>query len=293
MNQECPIPIGLQGACDCHIHVFADPADFPFVESRTYTPGPAPLSALLAWHDELGIDRMVIVQASPYGTDNSCLLDVLRQCGNRARGVAVIDDDVDDVYLARIHKAGVRGVRLNLETTGDHDPISAARRLQAIARRIAPLGWHIQTYTNLTMLHALRDVIRDLPVPLVVDHFGKPDAALGPDQPGLASLLDAVASGRTYVKLSAPYRVSTAPDYQDADWLARCFIQANPDRVLWGSDWPHPGSAAGGPPSRAGITPFREEDNKAALRRAWRWLPDQEHAQKLWVTNPARLYQFE
>ncbi|MBV7483114.1 amidohydrolase family protein [Bordetella sp. BOR01] len=280
------------GACDCHVHVFGPTSQYCFDPARTYTPAEAPLAQLDALHRGLGIARSVIVQPSPYGTDNRCLLDVLAQLGDAGRGVAVIDATTTDEALAAMHRAGVRGVRVNLETSGEHDPQVARRKLQQAAARVAPLGWHVQTYTNLATFAALADSLPDLPTTLVVDHFGRAQPHLGLAQVGLDRLLDAVAAGRVYVKLSAPYRISRVADYADAAPLARALVDANPDRMLWGSDWPHPGSAAGGPLSVDGITPFRQEDNHRALARCLEWAGSAERARRILVDNPARLYGF-
>jgi predicted TIM-barrel fold metal-dependent hydrolase len=280
------------GACDCHVHVFGPASDYPFDPARSYTPGDAPLDALVALHRGLGIARTVIVQPSPYGADNTCLLHGLEELAGTGRGVAVIDGSTSDTQLRDMHRAGVRGVRVNLETAGQHDPDVAWRTLLHAAERVAPLGWHVQTYTNLATIAALAGALDHLPVTLVVDHFGRAQAARGVSQPGFDALLSAVAGGRVYVKLSAAYRISTAPDYMDAEPIARALIDANPDRVLWGSDWPHPGSAAGAPRPVREITPFRPEDNARALQRAMQWAGTPERIQKLLVDNPARLYDF-
>lgn len=279
--------------CDCHVHVFGPTAAFPYSSARTYTPGDAPLEALVALHRGMGVGRTVIVQASPYGTDNRCLLDALARLDGTGRGVVVIDDATSDDALAAMHAAGVRGVRVNLETFGEHDPAVARRALMQMAARVAPLGWHVQTYTNLATIAALADIVHDLPATLVVDHFGRAQAAAGIGQPGFDVLRSALASGRVYVKLSAAYRISQRPDYDDAAAIARALIAANPDRVLWGTDWPHPGQAAGRPLPPDRITPFREEDNARALSRAIEWAGTRERARKLLVENPARLYGFD
>jgi predicted TIM-barrel fold metal-dependent hydrolase len=281
------------GACDCHVHVFGPASDYPFDPARTYTPGDAPLSALAALHRGLGIDRTVIVQPSPYGSDNRCTLDALARLDGKGRGVAVIDESTSGEALADMHRAGVRGVRVNLETAGQHDPDVARAKLLRAADRVAPLGWHVQTYTNLPTIAALDGVWNDMKAPLVIDHFGRAQAAQGVSQPGFDILLSAIASGRVYVKLSAPYRISTAPDFADAAAIARALMDANPDRVLWGSDWPHPGTAAGVPLKVDGITPFKEVDNRRALARAMEWAGTPERVRKLLVDNPARLYDFQ
>lgn len=280
------------GACDCHVHVFGDPAVFPYAPGRGYTPGLASLQALQALHASLGITRTVIVQPSPYGTDNACTLDAMRRLGDAARGVAVIDDGATQAELKAMHEAGVRGVRLNLETAGQHDPVAARDMLSRTADRVAPLGWHVQTYTNLAMLEALAETIEALPTILVVDHFGRAQAAQGRTQPGLASLVRLLESRKVYVKLSAAYRVSTAPDYADAVDLARFLLDTSPDRMLWGTDWPHPGWAAGGKPTAEGITPFRQEDDARAMARLIDWTRTPERLHAVLVDNPARLYGF-
>lgn len=289
---ETKSPVQLKGICDCHVHVFESEARYPFDPARTYTPPLATMDDLLALHAQLGVERMVIVQASPHGTDNACLLAALKERRGAARGVAVISDSISDEELQTMHEAGVRGVRANLETSGQNDPDMARSTLLRMAERVAPLGWHVQTYTNLQVFKAVADVLPSLPVPLVVDHFCKVQANQGMEQPGFAELLDAVRSGRVYVKLSAPYRCSTQEDYRDVAPFAQALIQANPERVLWGTDWPHPGTAAGPkrPPSE--VTPFRKEDDMRALARCKDWATSEMHLRKMLVENPAGLYDF-
>ena len=277
------------GACDCHTHIFGPAERFPFSAKRLYTPGPASIADLEAMHRALHIERVVVVHPSPYGADNSCTVDAVRKLGNRARGVAVIDDTISDAMLADMHAAGVRGVRVNLESYGESDPAVARRHLQHAAERVAPLGWHVQTYTNLAILAALHDTILKLPTTLVVDHFGRPQAALGITQSGFEQFLALLRSGKIYVKISAPYRISQQAHYSDAAPIARAIIAANPDRIVWGSDWPHPGAAKRDP---AVIEPFRPEDNGQALNRLAEWTKDRTEVQKILVDNPARLYKF-
>jgi predicted TIM-barrel fold metal-dependent hydrolase len=278
------------GACDTHVHVFGPAAEFPFAPRRHYTPGDASVADLVRLHALLGIDRVVLVQPSPYGTDNRRLVAGLQQLGSRARGVAVIDPAAE---LAGMHIAGVRGARVNLATEGQHDPAAALDALMQTAEQVAPLGWHIQTYTSLTMIAALHDAILKLPVPLVIDHFAGTPAAAGVAQPGFAALLSLVAGGRVHVKLSAPCRISGQADYADAAGIARALIAANPDRVLWGTDWPH--TSIKRDPSRAAtaIEPFQPEDDGRALGRLRDWTsgdPDLLH--RILVRNPAALYGF-
>jgi predicted TIM-barrel fold metal-dependent hydrolase len=282
-----------RGACDCHTHVFGPPAQFPFAAERSYTPGAASLEALLALQADLHLERVVIVHPSVYGTDNACTVDALHRLEGRGRGVAVIADDAGSAELDALHRAGVRGIRLNLATAGVHDPEIARRRLAAAAARVAPLNWHVQIYTTLAVIAALQSDLAAAPVPLVVDHFGGASAAAGPTQPGFAALLDLVAAGSTYVKLSAPYRSSSQrPDYADLACLATPLIAANPERMLWGSDWPHPG---GGPRRDGGldeIEPFFPEDDGRTLNLLAEWAPDPALRRLILVDNPARLYDF-
>jgi predicted TIM-barrel fold metal-dependent hydrolase len=282
-----------RGACDCHTHIFGPNEQFPFSAKRLYTPGPASLTDIEALHRALHVDRVVIVHPSPYGTDNAVTLDALRVLGDRARGVAVIDEAAPKATLEEMHAAGVRGVRVNLESYGESNPKIAGEKLQQAASQVAPLGWHVQTYTNLGVLSAVYDTILQLPVTLVVDHFGRPDASLGVSQPGLSQLLNLLRSGKVYVKISAAYRISKLPDYPDAAPIAKAMIAANPDRIVWGTDWPHPGVARGGlPRDPSVIESFRPEDDGAALNRLASWTRSEAELHKILVDNPARLYGF-
>ncbi|HEX3954221.1 MAG TPA: ROK family protein [Stellaceae bacterium] len=280
------------GACDCHVHVFGDAGEFPFAARRAYTPPPASADELLALQQALHLSRVVIVQPSVYGSDNSCTIDGMRRLGGRARGVAVIDDTVSDDALAEMHQAGIRGVRVNLETAGETDTDTARRNLAAAVERVAPLGWHVQVYTRLSVIAALREPMSQLPVPLVIDHFGGASAAGGIDQPGFADLLALVAGGQAYVKVSATYRSSSkAPSFNDMVPLARALIAANPDRIVWGTDWPHPHHGRPGAPVED-IAPYYDIDDGLALNQLALWAPDAAIRHKILVENPARLYDF-
>jgi predicted TIM-barrel fold metal-dependent hydrolase len=266
----------VKGACDCHVHVFGPPERYPFSPARKYTPPQAGIDQLLALQQRLDLERVVVVQASPYGTDNRCLLDSLQRLGRRARGVAVIDQDTS---LIPMHGLGVRGVRINLQTGGERDPAAARRLIEQAARRVAPLGWHLQLWTDAPMLAALHDYLAELPVPLVVDHFG-----LARSLQEAAPLLSLLGRGNTWIKLSAPHRVGG-----DVDRLARAFIAARAERLVWGTDWPHPGM---GPRSPEAIQPFDGIDDAAALARLERWAGDESVVRRILVDNPARLYDF-
>ncbi len=281
------------GACDCHVHVFPDAARYPFAPRRVYTPPPAPVADLDAYLTGLGLDRVVVIQPSIYGTDNAALLDGIDQLGSRARGVVVIDDGISDAALDDMHRRGVRGVRVNLEMDREHDPGRSARRLRETAGRVARLGWHIQLFCLADMVARLAGVLADLPVPVVLDHLGGITAGQGLDQPGFGAVLALLAAGNTYVKASGAYlRSDRAPDFPDVVPFARAVIAANPDRVVWGSNWPHPdGTRVAGRDPYA-IRPFLAVGHAEMLNLLGVWAPDAGTRRRILVDNPARLYGF-
>jgi len=281
------------GACDCHTHIHADPAKFPFFSGRVYTPELASPEEMSALHKALHIERVVIVTPSVYGTDNSATLFGMKARGPAARGVAVIDEKTPDSDLDAMNQAGVRGIRLNLATGGTSDPNVGRARLQAGIERVKARGWHVQMFTSLAMISAIKEIVAASPVPLVFDHFGGAQAALGPEQPGFADLVQLVQSGKAYVKISGAYRASKLGlDYPDAAPLARGLITANSDRIVWGTDWPHPDSVT--PPGKkpTDVTPLFQIDDGRLLNQLPVWAPDAAIRKKILVDNPARLYGF-
>ena len=280
-------------ACDCHTHVFGDPTRFPFAPARRYTPEPASVAELRTLHRTLRIGRVVIVQPSVYGTDNACTLDAIRQLGPGARGVAVIDEATSASALADMQRAGIRGIRLNLETSGETDPAVARRRFERAVEQIHGLDWHIQLYTRPAVIEGLRELIMEAPVRVVFDHFAGAQAASGPGQPGVAALLALVRAGKAYVKLSAPYLVSKqSPDYPDVAPLARTLVAANPERMLWATNWPHPNSSPGAGRTATDVTPLFGVDDGRILNQLAAWIPDAGVRRAVLVTNPATLYGF-
>jgi predicted TIM-barrel fold metal-dependent hydrolase len=281
------------GACDTHTHVFGDSQRFPFAAVRNYTPEPASVEEMRALHRALHTDRVVIVHPSVYGTDNSCTLDGMKQLGSIARGITVIDEKTPESALDEMDRAGIRGIRINLETSGQSDPAVARQRFQVAVDRIKNRGkWHIQIYTRLSVIEGIKEMVMAAPMPVVFDHFGGAQAALGAGQPGFESLLNLVRTGKAYVKLSAPYRSSTqAPDYADVAPLAKALIAANPRRMLWGSDWPHPASPVAHRPVTE-ITPLWQVDDGRILNQFAVWAPDAALRKTILVENPAKLYGF-
>ena len=280
-------------ACDCHTHIFGDPRQFPYSPSRTYTPEMALPEELSALHRALHIERVVIVTPSVYGADNSTTLFGMKACGANARGVAVIDEKTREGDIEAMANAGIRGIRLNLASAGQIDPVVARHRFLVAADRIKGRHWHIQIYATLGLVSGLTDSVRDSPVPVVFDHFGGAQAALGLQQPGFKDLVGLVRSGRAYVKLSGAYRASKqAPDYADVTPLARALIAANADRILWGTDWPHPATTVppGGLPTE--VTPLLQIDDGRLLNQLMVWAPDPAIREKILLDNPAELYRF-
>jgi predicted TIM-barrel fold metal-dependent hydrolase len=282
------------GACDCHTHIFGDPARFPFTAGRAYTPESASVEEMRALHRALHTDRVVIVQPSVYGTDNACTLDAIRQLGSRARGVAVVDAQTSAASLDQMGRAGVRGVRINLETAGVTDLTIARQRFQAAVDLVKGRGWHIQLNTRLSVVEGINDVFMASPVVVVIDHFARAQARSGVAQPGFGVVLDLVRAGRAYVKISAPYNISAmAPDYPDVAPLAKALIAANPQRILWGTNWPHPpdvSQRAGRDPNQ--VSPLRATDDGRVFNLLADWAPDPAVRRAILVENPARLYDF-
>ena len=281
-------------ACDCHTHIHGDMHEFPMSPARIYTPEPALPTEMAQLHRTLHMRRVVIVTPSVYGTNNSATLWGMRSRGPDARGVAVIDDKTPDAEIDAMNRAGIRGIRINLATGGKTvDPAAARKRFQDAAERIEPRGWHVQMYTTLDVISAIKDAVLASPVSVVFDHFGRAQAALGTEQPGFADLVALVRSGKAYVKISGAYPVSKqAPDYPDAAPLARALIAANPQRVVWGTDWPHPNSDALPGYGAMDVRPYFAIDDGALLNQLAVWAPDAATRKAILVDNPARLYGF-
>jgi predicted TIM-barrel fold metal-dependent hydrolase len=281
------------GACDCHTHIFGDSARFPFAATRSYTPEPASVDEVRALHRALHTTRVVIVQPSVYGTDNACTLDAIRQLGPTARGIAVIDDNTPESTFGEMNRAGIRGIRLNLETGGVADPAIARQRFQRAVERIRGRTWHVQIYTRLSVIEGISDLVMEAAVPVVFDHFGGAQASLGIRQAGFAALLNLVRTGKAYVKISAPYLSSTqAPDYPDVAQLARALVAANPERLLWATNWPHPDSSQVPGRKATDVAPLRRIDDGRVFNQLAVWVPDPAQRKTILVENPARLYGF-
>jgi len=275
------------GACDCHTHVHGNPEKFPWFAGRTYTPEMALPEEMTALHRALKIQRVVIVTPSVYGPDNFATIYGMAARGKDARGVAVIDDKTTDTELDRLASLGFRGIRLNLSTAGVDDPKIATERFLTAVGRVKSRNWHVQLNTTLPVIAAMKDVLAASPVTLVFDHYGNAREPLGVGQPGFSDLVSLVGSGKAYVKIS----VTAGPreNYSHFTPLARMLISANVDRILWGSNWPHPNSVGG---STSKVTPLWQVDDGLVLNLLPAWAPDAEVRKKILVDNPARLYEF-
>ena len=272
------------GAVDAHCHVFGPGEEFPFAPERKYTPCDASKNDLFVLRDRLGFSRNVIVQATCHGADNRAMLDAIAYSDGRARGVATVKPGTPNDEIARLHAGGVRGVRFNfVKRLVDVLPRDGLRQ---VAEQIAPLGWHIVIYFEAEELPELRDFFLDLPVPLVVDHMGRPDVSLDPEGPQFEGFLDLMrAKPDVWCKVTCPERLSrTGPPalggeqaaYRDVVPFARRVVEEFPDRVLWGTDWPHPG--------------YTMPDDGLLVDFIPHIAPTPAQQQALLVDNPMRLY---
>ena len=274
------------GACDAHFHVFGPADRFPPGTSNPRYAHPFhPLDEYLELAARLGIERFVFVQPSGYGRDNSCLLDALQQVGSeRARGIVDIDEDLTDAELDRMHVLGVRGVRINVSPVEPFEAGLVAAlmpRIERMAARCATRGWHLDFLGPGWFTRELLPRMRDVPVDFSVAHMGMFLAREGVEQPGFQELLALLRNGegRCWVKLTGVYRMATAPRFADAAPLARAIIEAAPDRVIWGSDFPH--------------LSFDTVDSVDLFNLLGEWAPDAAMRRRIMVDNPARLYGFD
>lgn len=267
------------GSVDCHTHVFVD--GYPLIPNRGYNPPESNLDQMLAMHAKLGIDRVVLTQPSVYGTDNSAILDAAAAIPDRARVVVAVDGQITDPELAELHARGARGIRLNLDNVGGM-PVELDQ-VPSLAKRIAAMDWHVEFLFAGHELPGLLPLLRSLDAPISIGHFGYMPATEGVGFPPFQALLDLVRDGNTWVKLSAPNRlgVGDLPPWPEVVPMAQALIEANPDRMLWATDWPHPNK-------------FKEQPNDAdLLEQLELWAPDPEMRRRILVDNPAALYGFK
>ena len=264
------------GACDCHAHVFGPQKRFPYAPNAAYIPRDATPEEYARMLRAIGCDRAVLVQPSVHGSDNGAMLAALRSGVFQFRGVAVVDEDVSDRELEDMHAAGVRGVRINLASA---TPGLTLAQAPSLASRLKALGWHLQFFMDLRKLPDAEEKLGDLDIDIVIDHFGRVRADDGTDAPAFRMLLRLLKRNNVWAKLIGPYFLSDkAPLFSDVAPFARAVVAAAPDRVVWGTDWPHP-SAHHLMPNDGDLADMLVE-----------WVPDEAQRRKVLVDNPGKLY---
>lgn len=269
-----PLP---RGACDTHVHIWGPFDRFPLAKGAPYTPPERTSDDLVALHERLGVDRAVIVQTTVYKSDNRAMLDGIAQSNGRWRGVALIDEGFDDAAFRALHEGGVRGVRFGfVKHLGGVPDLALVRRTAA---RIAPMGWHLVLHLDAGNIPEFLDFFSEFGLPVVVDHMGRVPVRDGLDQTPFRLLLELLKRPNWWVKVSGAERISeTGPPFADAIPFAQRLIAAAPDRVLWGTDWPHPN--------------VRWEPDEADLVDLLPRFAGAAALQRVLVDNPARLYGF-
>lgn len=268
------------GSCDAHCHVFGPAERFPFAPDRSYTPPDSGVDDLLQLQATLGLERAVIVQASCHGTDNSAMLDALAVGDRRFAGVAMIDDTHSDAQLGEMHEAGVRGIRFNFVRHLGVEP--DLDELWRLFRRVEPLGWHLDLHFDAHDLPDHGELLAQLPTPFIIDHMGRVPATEGTSQESFAYLVRLLSDNElAWVKVSGAERITAdgAPPYEDVVPFARQLIEVAPDRVLWGTDWPHPNVR-------------HMPDDGDLVDVLADFAPDETTRHRILVTNPERLYDF-
>ncbi|HZS66293.1 MAG TPA: amidohydrolase family protein [Burkholderiales bacterium] len=280
-------------AADCHMHVFGPYDRFPLAAERAYNVPEAPLGAHERMKAQVGLERTVLVQASGHGTDNRAMLAALAGLGAHGRGVAVVAPQTPLAELQRMHKAGVRGVRLNLYTFAARHPGEPAALLRTYERLVSPLGWHVQLFCAAETLLALAPAIERVSVPIVIDHMGLPDAAQGLEQPVFQRVLELCASGRAWAKLAGADRITrTSGKLRDALPFMRALADAAPQRLVWGSDWPNIGFHSREQVRDDELLAHRELDAGELLNLLAEAVPDALRREAILAGNPAALYGF-
>jgi predicted TIM-barrel fold metal-dependent hydrolase len=266
-------------ACDAHCHVFGPASKFPYAADAPYWPPDSPFESLQELHSVLGIERAVIVHASCHGADMGVTLDAIARSGGRYRGTAIIDETYGDDEFSRLHQGGIRGVRFNFVRHLGGRPDMAF--FASTVARVKDLGWHLVLHLDAGDLAELDAVLKRVPVPMVIDHMGRVRAADGLDQPAFKVLLEWMKDERFWVKICGAERVScVGPPFTDAVPFARALLEAAPERVLWGTDWPHPNVGRHMPNDGDLVDLFPQMATEPALQK------------KILVDNPARLYGF-
>ena len=272
------------GACDSHFHVFGPSERYPFGTNLRYQPPHAPLEDYLALSRRLGFERHVFVQPSAYGRDNRCMLDAMREVGKQCRGIVDVDENASDAELERLNQAGVCGVRVNVNPIKPPEPgfsRTMLARIERLDQRCAEIGWMLDFLTPGWLTQELFPVMRKLRVTYTIAHMGMFLAREGVKQRGFLQLLDLLrnGNGRCWIKLTGVYRMSVAPGFTDAAPMARALIETAPDRIIWGSDYPH--------------LSFADKVGSIELfNLLGNWAPDDSTRHRILVDNPLELFRF-
>ncbi len=272
------------GAIDTHNHVMGPQAKYPYSPSRPYTPPEANVDDLKRLRAQIGVARNVIVTPTPYGFDNRSTVDAVVELGPTARGVVLLPPDVSDNELNRLEAAGIRGARLNTQNP------ALRETLTAWAPKFRAINWHVQIVGQLPVIVSLGPQIATLGHPVVIDHFGGARGEDGVENRDFQAFVDLVKTGNVYVKLSAPYDRTREPGYANMTPFARALITARADRMLWGTNWPHPLPQQGVPITQ--ISPYQNVDNVMLVTRLAEWCPDAAARKMILVDTPERLYRF-
>jgi predicted TIM-barrel fold metal-dependent hydrolase len=278
-------------AADCHMHVIGPFDRYPLAAERAYNVPEAALEGHERMKRRLGVDRTVLVQASGHGFDNRAMLAALAELGGRGRAVAVLPSSASSRELESLDAAGVRGLRLNLVTLASRHGSDRVQALRDYERLLAPLGWHLQLFADARTLQALETAIRRCGVDVVVDHMGLPDAAAGLEQPGFQALLRLMKGGHVWAKLAGADRITRRSGrLRDAVPFMRTLAELAPERLVWGSDWPHIGFHAGQQVRGDAVLPYRDVDAAQLLGVLEEAVPDHEARDAIMAGNPAKLY---
>ena len=264
-------------ACDCHMHIYD--SRFPVAPNAKLKPADATVDDYRLLQKRIGTTRNVVVTPSTYGTDNSCTLDAIAKLGTTARGVAVVDTSVADAELKRLDGRGMRGIRFNLVQSG----ATTIDMLEPLSKRVNDLGWHVQIHMLGDQIVEVAELLQRLPSPIVFDHMARIPEPAGVDHPAFALVLKLIDRGRTWVKLSSAYQDSKSgpPGYGDVSKVAQAYVKAAPERMVWGSDWPHPTEKANAKPDDAVLIDLMTD-----------WAPDEAVRNRILVDNPTALYRF-
>jgi D-galactarolactone isomerase len=267
-----------RNACDCHMHIYD--SRFPAAPNAMMRPPDASVDAHRLLQRRIGKARTVVVNPSTYGTDNSCTLDAMARFGAAARGVAVVDTGVTDAELKRLHDLGIRGIRFNLVQSG----ATTIYMLEPLSERVTVLGWHVQIHMQGHQIVEAADLLQRLPSPIVFDHLARIPQPAGVNHPAFGLVLNLLDSGRTWVKLSGAYMDTRTgpPTYADVGKVARAYVKAAPERMVWSSDWPHPTEHSDAKPNDAILFDHLAD-----------WAPDEAIRNRILVDNPAGLYGFD